>query len=338
MQPLSKATIQQVTSFLNLGYNYAYIKAQTGVSAESITKIHQEHCPEVEVSSGGHPEKLSATNITYIKRYIRTSKIKSAVQAARVLSTVNKNKVSSDTVRRKLKSTGWMAVVKKKRPKLTKKHKKARLEFAERHLEWTVNDWTKVTFSDEVKINCLGSDGREQVWIDKENRDDPRRIQETTKFGGGNLMIWGCMCWDGVGYATRIDGKMDAKLYTDILGDELLKSLEWYGQNVDEIYFQQDNDPKHTSKLAKKWFEENGFKVLIWPAQSPDLNPIEHLWYHLKIKLNEYEYPPKGVHELWERVEKEWNAIPTEVVQNLINSMPRRCAAVIKANGGHTKY
>ena len=151
-------------------------------------------------------------------------------------------------------------------------------------------------------------------------------------------MMWGCMGWEGVGFATRIDGKMDAQLYTEILGDELLKTLEYYGQEVEDVYFQQDNDPKHTSKLAKKWFENQNFKVLIWPAQSPDLNPIEHLWTHLKRKLNEYETPPKGVYELWSRVEKEWEAIPKEVVQNLIASMPRRCAAVIKANRGHTKY
>ena len=87
-------------------------------------------------------------------------------------------------------------------------------------------------------------------------------------------MMWGCMGWEGVGYATRIEGKMDARLYTDILGDEPLKSLEWFSLNVEEVYFQQDNDPKHTSKLAKKWFENQGFKVLLWPAQSPDLNPV----------------------------------------------------------------
>ena len=75
-----------------------------------------------------------------------------------------------------------------------------------------------------------------------------------------------------------------------------------------------------------------------WPAQFPDLNPIEHLWNHLKRKLGEHEEPPRGMIELWERTAKEWNAIPKEVVQNLIESMPRRVEAVIEAKGGYTKY
>ena len=75
-----------------------------------------------------------------------------------------------------------------------------------------------------------------------------------------------------------------------------------------------------------------------WPAQSPDLNLIEHLWQHLKTKLGENEESPKEVTELWERVEKEWECIDAAVCQNLIESMPRRIRAVIRAKGGHTKY
>ena len=65
---------------------------------------------------------------------------------------------------------------------------------------------------------------------------------------------------------------------------------------------------------------------------------IEHLWEHLKCRLRQYETPPKGVHELWDRVSEEWNEISPEICQNLIESMPRRIQAVIKAKGGHTKY
>lgn len=338
MHPLSKSTVTTIVSLLTTGHSYASIKAQTGASAGSITKIRQDYCPEVAVSSGGRPKKLTTANIFYTKRAIRTGKIKNAVQASKTLSTLNNDTITPQTVRNALKSTGMISVAKQRKPLLVARHRKARLEFAERHLDWTVEDWKKVVWSDETKINRFGSDGRDQVWIDKENRKDPRRVKQTVKFGGGNLMMWGCMGWEGVGYATRIEGKMDAQLYTDILGDELLKSLEWFKLNVEDVYFQQDNDPKHTSKMAKKWFEDQGFKVLVWPAQSPDLNPIEHLWNHLKRKLNEYEIPPRGIHELWERVEKEWDAIPKEVVQNLIASMPRRCAAVVEAKGGHTKY
>ena len=90
--------------------------------------------------------------------------------------------------------------------------------------------------------------------------------------------------------------------------------------------------------MASNWLEDHGFTVMDWPPQSPDLNPIEHLWEHLKKRLKEYENPPKGILELWERVEKEWEAISTETCQNLIASMPRRMEAVIKAKGGYIKY
>ena len=75
-----------------------------------------------------------------------------------------------------------------------------------------------------------------------------------------------------------------------------------------------------------------------WPAQSPNLNPIECLWEHLKRQLRKYLESPNGAWKLWEGTKKEWEKIISEVCQNLIESMPRRVEAVIKAKGGHTKY
>jgi len=237
-----------------------------------------------------------------------------------------------------LGQAGMKAVVKRKRPFLSKHHRRERLDFALAHQDWTVEDWKSVVWSDETKINCLGSDGRKWVWKKAGEGLSDRLVQGTLKFGGGSLMVWGCMMWDGVGFACKIDGKMDGDLYVKILDEDLRASVEFYDKSLDDLIFQQDNDPKHTSKKAKTWFKNNDIKVLPWPAQSPDLNPIEHLWDHLKRRLGEYERPPVGMMELWDRVEKEWGKIEAGVCQNLIESMPRRVAAVVKAKGGYTKY
>ena len=90
--------------------------------------------------------------------------------------------------------------------------------------------------------------------------------------------------------------------------------------------------------ISQNWFKDNEIKVLLWPAQSPDLNPIEQLWEHLKRRLGEYPNPPGGILELWERTQEEWSKIEPSVCQNLIESMPRRIKAVLEAKGGYTKY
>ena len=79
-------------------------------------------------------------------------------------------------------------------------------------------------------------------------------------------------------------------------------------------------------------------QVFDWPPQSPDLNPIEHLWNYLKRRLASYEHVPTSMRQLWERIEVEWDKIPVEECLKLIETMPDRISAVIKAKGRHTKY
>ena len=338
MKDTSSAKVNLVLSLLDSGHTGYQISSQTGLSTGTISKICSKHCSNLPKSSGGHPSKLSENDICYATRLITTGKADNAVQVAKSLADVTNKTLSPQTVRNRLKGVGMKAVVKKKRPLLSARHRKERLDFAIAHKDWTLEDWKRVVWSDETKINRLGSDGRKWVWKKTGEGLSDRLVEGTLKFGGGSLMMWGCMLWEGVGYGCKIDGRMDGDLYVQILEDELQQSLEYHGKQATDIIFQQDNDPKHKCKKATKWFEDHEYTVMIWPAQSADLNPIEHLWVYIKKKLEEYPEPPKGILELWERAEAEWNKIPMEVCQNLIESMPRRIEAVIKAKGGNTKY
>ena len=155
------------------------------------------------------------------------------------------------------------AVVRRKCPLLSVKHHKAHLNYAHTHKDWTVEDWKRVIWSNETKINCLGPKRCKWVWKRPGEGLSDRLVEGTVKFRGGSVMIWGCITWEGVGYAAKIDGRMDSDIYLQILKDNLLNTLEYHCLNSSNIIFQQDNDPKHISKKVKEWIEEQEFRTMV---------------------------------------------------------------------------
>ncbi|CAK9827632.1 Transposable element Tcb1 transposase [Anthophora retusa] len=246
--------------------------------------------------------------------------------------------VSAETVRRTLRDVGMHGRMKIKIPLLTKRHKKIRLEFARKYENFTEADWSKVIWSDETKIDYFGSDGREWTWKSPGQQLQSHHVHRTIKFGGGHIMIWSCMTSEGVGCVDKIEGTMTAKSYIKILENSLLISLEKWGKTIPDVIFQHDNDPKHKANCTKQWLVTQGFQVLDWPPQSPDLNPIEHLWGLLKRSVANFEPGSRSSLQLWADVVLAWQNIQREQCRNLVDSMPRRIKAVIKAKGGYTKY
>ena len=101
--------------------------------------------------------------------------------------------------------------------------------------------------------------------------------------------------------------------------------------------FQQDNDPKQTSKLVKHRFETNQTKVMKWPAQSSDLNPIENLWKHIELPLK-HKGPFKNTDELYKAIEATWNEVTQEKIDKLIESMLKKCSKILKCRGYAINY
>jgi hypothetical protein len=122
----------------------------------SINNIHSERCLNPPKSSGGCPSILTNSDINYAKCVICTGKVENAVQAAGMPCHHTQALFSTQTLCHGLKKNGMVPIVKKKHPKLSPRHRKARLDFTERHQEWTIEDWKKVIWSDKIKINCFG--------------------------------------------------------------------------------------------------------------------------------------------------------------------------------------
>jgi transposase len=338
MKKISNEAIQQIILLLMSGLDGRKVAEKIGVSHASVYRIRMKHVPELETSVGGRPEKLTARARRTLTRIVTSGRADTAAKAAQTLQNELALGIGASTCRRTLRKEGLRAKIKRRKPMLRKRHIKARLLFAQKYSSWTVDDWHQVIFSDETKINRLGSGGRKWIWSGRNENLTKRTVDETLKFGGGSIMMWGCMTYRGTGCGCRIEGNMDAALYTEILESGLLETINEYSFEKENIVFQHDNDPKHTSRMATEWLKINKIDTLDWPAQSPDLNPIEHLWQELKIKLNGYAEQPNSIYELWRRVEIEWERIPAEKCAQLIDSMPEEITVVLKAKGGYTKY
>jgi len=181
-------------SLLYKDYSVCQIQSKTGVGKSTIGRIKKEANLDKENNKGGHPSKLSPHHQQSIICQITTGKPDNAVQAANFINSILSNPVCTQTVRNVLKEGGFCSIIKKKCPLLKRHHQEDHLKFAKYHENWTVDDWKRVLWSDETKINRIGSDGRSYTW---KQRGAPLCDHTTTPTvkhrGGNNLMVWGCM-------------------------------------------------------------------------------------------------------------------------------------------------
>lgn len=355
MKSHPQSTKKEALILLQHGHSHQLIAERLGVGRTTITEWAGDLPPhtlrDVERPKAGRPRKLTIQDAQNLKLMFRLGKVKSALQATKAFNKENESPVSANTIRRALHEIGGEAKRVIKKPFLTREHRKARKEFADKYKDWTEDDWSRVVWTDESKISRIHSDGNRYIWIFNENHDtqrnkkviDQSRVIGTAKHGGGSIIVWGCMTWEGPGYLVNIKGGLDAHLYISILKEDLMATLQDYNIDPDRFIFQQDNDPKHKASLTMEYLKSIGLteeseRYLPWPPQSADLNPIEHLWKYVNDKLDEYPEPAKGMVELWERLAHEWYNISKETCRNLIRSMPNRLQAVIEAKGGPTGY
>ena len=338
MKKISDITRSRIISLLDNGLSARQIASRVKVNRSTVDKIRKVNRQTIQKSKGGGKTRLTANDKKHIMRIWRSGEGETAPQIAQQLREVTGKDFSHDTITRALKEAGLKAGRKKKKPKLLERHKKAHRDWVYAHKDWSKVDWKHVIQSDETIIERLASHGRKWVWRRPSDSLRDRDVEGKVKHGGGSIMVWGCMTHRGVGFAYWIEGWIDSDLYITILEDELLNSIEYYKLKRKDIIFQQDGTRPHTTKKVKEWFKKQKLKVLVQSAQSPDLNLIEHLWDHLKQQLARYPKEAKGVHELWEYVQVEWNKIPEDVCSKLVESMPKHVKAVKRVKGNDIYY
>ena len=216
-----------------------------------------------------------------------------------------------------------------KKPLITKKTSKKRLEFCRKYQDI---DWQNVIFSDECRIMCFATNHMPLIRRPRGSALDPRFISPTVKYPT-SVMIWGCFRNDTLGPLKIISGTMNSEKYIGVLDEKLIPFYQSHANSI----FQDDSVPCHRSKKVNHWKNEKGIDCLEWPSCSPDLNPIEHIWAYLKKKVA--KKAPYNQRSLIEAILKVWrDEIPREYLLALSSSMKNRINECIINNGYNTKY
>ena len=340
MTPRVKVTPELRKTVVKLkkdGLSLSKISERVGRSKSVISRILKLYYDKNTYSSQkkrGRPRITSEREDRLIKRYVEKDPFHTASQISRNLNEFNDKAVSRFTVSRRLNDLGYHARRPAVKPLVSKKNKAARLAYAEAHILWTDHEWDKVFFSDESKFNLVGGDSRQYVRRTPGRRLDPKCVKKTVKFGGGSVMVWGMFSSEGVGPLLRINGTVNAKVYRNIVEQQVLPLIRQ--SQLQPAIFMHDNAPCHTAKLVKDYLQQESIEVMKWPAQSPDLNPIENLWKIIGEKVR--ERTPTTVDDLWAKIEEEWKRITPELCKKLVRSCGARCSEVIKYKGFHTSY
>ncbi|GFT32272.1 transposable element Tcb2 transposase [Trichonephila clavipes] len=222
---------------------------------------------------------------------------------------------------------------------LTPAHRRRRSLWCREYQNWRDNEWGRVLFTDESTFSLSSDSHCILIWRERGSRNHPSNISERDRYGGRGVLVWG-----GIMLGSRTDlhlhnfdaGSVNGTRYCYEI---LLPYVRLFrGAMGLQFLFMDDNAPCHRTVAAEQLLESEDIERMDWPARSPDLNPIEHVWDFLGRRLAARTLPPVTIRELRLALEDEWTSMPQQLIDTNILSMGRRCETCLAVRGDHIPY
>ncbi|GFV28700.1 transposable element Tcb2 transposase [Trichonephila clavipes] len=316
------------------------VAAEFGIAHSIVSRLWRQFQTTVTAIRGfssGRPRGTTPADDRYIVLQARRNRRQTAGEITRHTTQATGRPISRFTVARRLHGGGLFA----RRPvwcvPLTPAHRRRCSLWCREHRNWRDNEWGRVLFTDESRFSLSSDSHRILIWRERGSHNHPSNIIERDRYGGRGVLVWG-----GIMLGSRTDlhifdaGSVKGTRYCNEILLPYVRLCR--GAMGLQFLFMDDNAPCHRTVAAEQLLESEDIERMDWPARSPDLNPIEHVWDFLGRRLAARTLPPVTIRELRLALQDEWVAMPQQLIDTLILSMGRRCEtclAVRNSNLGH---
>ncbi|GFV67211.1 transposable element Tc3 transposase [Trichonephila clavipes] len=334
--------LSRIIGKLEEGRSVTSVAAEFGIAHSIVSRLWrriQTTGTAIRGFSSGRPRGTTPADDRYIVLQTRRNRRQTAAQIVRHATQATGRPISRFTVARRLHGGGLFARRPVRRPvrPLTPAHRRRRSLWRREPRNLRDSEWGRVLFKDESRFSLSSDSHRILIWRERGSRNHPSNIIERDRYGGCGVLVWG-----GIMLGRRTDfhifdaGSVNGTRYCNEI---LLPYVRLFRDAMGlQFLFMDDNAPCHCTVAAEQLLESEDIERMDWPARSPDLNPIEHVWDFLGRRLAARTLPPVTIRELRLALQDEWAAMPQQLIDTLIFSMGRRCETCLAVRGDHIPY